>query len=145
MANDHALGYSQLELELEQELSCGEVSTRATSLTQRGTETRGTGRVAKYDSSVLDARCSVLGVRLTLKEPSVLTHCAFWSQPPLLLRHSFTSRQLMPLPVKPSLQRHEWEPCGPQFIEIQGKTGIKRKSWFADIFIVAAALYTLNV
>lgn len=37
-----------------------------------------------------------------LNEPSELMHCAFWSQPPLLVKHSLMSLQVMPFPVKPS-------------------------------------------
>jgi len=46
--------------------------------------------------------------KCTLNEPSVFMHWAFWSQPPLLVRHSLTSLQLTPLPVKPSRQRQKY-------------------------------------
>ena len=42
----------------------------------------------------------------TLNEPSVLMHWASCEQPPLLIRHSLTSMQVMPLPLKPSLHVH---------------------------------------
>ena len=42
--------------------------------------------------------------QLHTREPTVLVQVAFTLQPPLLVRHSFTSEQVTPLPVEPEGQ-----------------------------------------
>ena len=45
-----------------------------------------------------------------LNEPTALVQVAVEAQPPLLVKHSLMSAQLLPVPVKPVLHAHELEP-----------------------------------